>query len=55
MFFVTCPGCGSAVEIPDNAVGPQRTDPWNVCRCDECTLAFDYEDEEVQFATDERR
>jgi predicted Zn finger-like uncharacterized protein len=53
MFFVVCPQCGTAVDIADNAVGPDRTDPWNVCRCDGCGLSFDYDDQEVQFAKDE--
>ena len=52
MFFVPCPCCGGPVEIPDHAVGPDRTDPWNVCRCDDCDLGFDYDDEEVQFVAD---
>ena len=53
MFFVPCPRCGSAVELPDNAVGPERTDPWNICRCDDCSLSFDYDDEEVQSEPDQ--
>ncbi|HEY4309380.1 MAG TPA: hypothetical protein VGN12_08010 [Pirellulales bacterium] len=47
MFYVTCPECGSQVEIPDNAVGSDRTDPWNVAGCDECGVTFDYDDHEV--------
>ena len=50
MFFVQCPRCGSVVEIPADAVGKNRSDPWNVTGCDECGLAFDYDDEEVHFA-----
>ena len=52
MYFVQCPLCGAVVEIPDDAVGRERSDPWNVTGCDECNLAFDYEDEEVQQADD---
>jgi len=52
MYFVQCPLCGAVVEIPDDAVGRKRIDPWNVTGCDECNLAFDYEDEEVQQADD---
>ena len=52
MFFVQCPRCGSVVEIPEEAVGPDRTDPWNVVGCDACDLGFDYDDEEVQFVAD---
>ncbi len=48
MYFVQCPLCGAVVEIPADAVGRERSDPWNVTGCDECNLAFDYEDEEVQ-------
>lgn len=52
MFFVPCPRCGAPVEIPADAVGPGRTDPWNVIQCDECSLAFDYDDGEVQSEPD---
>lgn len=52
MYFVQCPGCGAIVEIPDDAVGPDRTDPWNVTSCLECNLLFDYNDEEVQSSAD---
>ncbi len=48
MDFVQCPNCGSVVEIPQEAVGPMRTDPWNVIGCDECGVVFDYDDDEVQ-------
>lgn len=48
MFFVLCPRCGTPVEIPRDAVGPTRDDPWNVTSCDECDFAFDYDDAEVQ-------
>jgi predicted Zn finger-like uncharacterized protein len=47
MFYVICPRCQARVEIPADAVGPDRTDPWNVVRCDECNAAFDYDDEDV--------
>ena len=52
MFFVPCPRCGASVDIPAGAVGPERTDLWNVTRCDECDFAFDYDDVEVQSITD---
>jgi len=52
MFFVQCPMCGGIVEIPKDAVGQQRTDPWNVVGCDECGVVFDYDDEEVQHRAD---
>ena len=52
MFFVQCPHCGSVIEIPENAVGPQRTDPWNVVGCDDCDYVFDYDDDEVQYVAD---
>ena len=29
------------------AVGPDRTDPWNVAHCFEGGNSFDYDDEEV--------
>lgn len=47
MFYVKCPNCDAQVEIPDDAVGPDRTDPWNVILCYECGTSFDYGDEEV--------
>jgi hypothetical protein len=49
MFFVQCPQCGSVVEIPADAVGSKRRDPWNVAECPECDSSFDYDDDEVQF------
>ena len=52
VFFVQCPQCGSVVEIPEDAVGKDRTDPWNVTGCYECDIVFDYHDEDVQFAPD---
>jgi len=47
MFYITCPYCDARIEIPANAVGPDRTDPWNVICCDDCSITFDYDDEEV--------
>lgn len=47
MFYVTCPHCQAQVEIFDDAVGPDRTDPWNVMLCYECGWSFDYDDDEV--------
>jgi transcription elongation factor Elf1 len=47
MYYVLCPQCNQKVEIPANAVGPDRTDLWNVVSCDECGTGFDYDDEEV--------
>lgn len=52
MFYVPCPRCGAAVDIPAGAVGPERTDLWNVTRCDECDFAFDYDNVEVQSMPD---
>lgn len=52
MYLVQCPQCGSVVEIPADAVGPDRDDPWNVAPCMECGTTFDYDDAEVQFAPD---
>ena len=53
MFFVLCPLCGAEVEIPANAVGLDRTDLWNVTRCDDCGTTFDYDDLEVQVRWDD--
>ncbi len=47
MFYVICPTCEARVEVPANAVGPHRTDPWNVIACDECDTGFDYDDDEI--------
>jgi hypothetical protein len=47
MFYVLCPLCLAKIEVPANAVGTNRTDPWNVIGCDDCGCTFDYDDEEV--------
>lgn len=47
MFFITCPFCQARIEIPADAVGPDRADLFNVTSCDECGMSFDYDDEEV--------
>jgi predicted Zn finger-like uncharacterized protein len=47
MFYVLCPCCQAKTDIPADAVGPDRTDPWNVVRCDECDASFDYDDEDI--------
>lgn len=47
MYYVICPHCQAKVEIPDDAVGENRTDPFNVVRCDGCSTSFDYDDEEI--------
>lgn len=47
MFYVICPTCQARVEIPADAVGPDRTDPWNVIECEDCGTGFDYDNEEV--------
>lgn len=53
LFYVLCPCCESRVDVPDQAVGPNRTQPWNVVLCDVCDAAFDYDDEDVQEAEDD--
>ncbi len=55
MFFVVCPRCGEPVEIPADAVGEDRDDPWNVVQCDECDLSFDYDDAEVDGVADSQQ
>ncbi|MBX7165949.1 MAG: hypothetical protein K1X74_06330 [Pirellulales bacterium] len=52
MYFVQCPQCGAKVEIPDDAVGPDRTDLYNIAGCLDCDTGFDYWDDEVQFEPD---
>ena len=53
LYVVQCPHCGSMVDIPDDAVGKNRTNPWNVAHCDDCDSGFDYDDEEVQLVPEE--
>jgi predicted Zn finger-like uncharacterized protein len=48
MCFVLCPNCQAQIDIPDDAIGPNRTDLWNVVHCDDCGTGFDYDDDEVQ-------
>ena len=52
MFYVICPQCHSQVQISPDAVGPDRTDLFNVVSCDDCTASFSYDDEDV--ITDDR-
>ena len=47
MYYVICPNCQAEVEIPPFAVGPDRTDLFNVVGCQECDTSFDYDDEDV--------
>jgi uncharacterized protein YlaI len=47
MYYVICPTCEERVEIPANAIGWKRADPWNVVQCDLCDTGFDYDDSEV--------
>ena len=35
--------------VPFDAVGPDRTDLWNVIECDVCDATFDYDDEVIVF------
>jgi len=43
MFVVQCPQCGSMIEIPKDAISPERAGPWNMVECDDCeqVVAFD--------------
>ena len=47
MFYVICPECKAEVEIPPDAVGPDRTDLFNATACFDCGTSFSYDDEEV--------
>ena len=47
MYYVVCPTCEARVEVPTNAVGPDRNNLWNVVSCDVCDTGFDFEDDEV--------
>lgn len=48
MLFVPCPRCGAVVELSPKAFDIDRDCQWNVTTCDECELAFAYDDVEVQ-------
>jgi len=52
MFFVPCPRCGAVVDIPACVVDHDRIDLWNITRCDECDMTFDYDDAEVRSIPD---
>jgi hypothetical protein len=54
MFYVICPTCHARVEIPAEAVGPDRTDPFNAVCCDECGTGFDYDDDEIACDDDDQ-
>ena len=54
MFYVICPTCQARVEIPAEAVGPERTDPFNTVCCDECSDTFDYDDDEIACDDDDQ-
>jgi hypothetical protein len=54
MFYVICPLCEARVEIPVNAVGPDRDDLWNVVECDDCYCGFDYDDEDLMSDADQQ-
>ena len=45
--YVPCPECGGPAEIEPEAVGPDRTDLWNVAECEVCGALFDYDDADV--------
>lgn len=47
MFVVRCPECAKLTEIAPDAVGPDRTDLWNVVVCDYSPASFSYDDEDV--------
>lgn len=51
MFYVICRECQATVEIPADAVGPDRDDLFNTVSCDECGTSFD-DDEEVRSETE---
>jgi hypothetical protein len=46
MFVVQCPQCGSMIEIPEEAVAPERAGPWNMVECGDCEriVAFDQDE-----------
>lgn len=52
MFIVQCPKCGSVIEIPDEAVSPDRAGPWNMVACDDCDQIVAFDQEELQFVAD---
>ena len=52
MFFVQCPQCGSVIEVPDDAVAPDRVGPWNMVACGECEQIVAFDQDELQFVAD---
>lgn len=52
MYYIPCPFCQTPIEIPADAVGPDRTDLFNVVSCYECGTGFDDDDEEVLSSDD---
>lgn len=52
MYYVHCPICQTQVEIPNDSVGPDRTDLFNITYCYECDVGFDYDDEDVMTGED---
>lgn len=43
-YHVTCPKCGSRVDLPDD----EPKDLWKVAGCDSCDTTFNYEPEDIQ-------
>lgn len=43
-YHVTCPKCGSRVDLPDN----EPKDLWKVAGCDSCDTSFSYDPEDIQ-------
>lgn len=52
MFFVQCPQCGSMIEIPEEAVAPNRAGPWNMVECGDCEQIVAFDQDELQRAVD---
>ena len=48
MFFVLCPNCQSQIDIPADAVGPNRSELFNIVACDDCGTVFDYDEDECK-------
>ena len=47
VFYVLCPECGARVPLPPQAVGPSRSDLWNVVACCNCCAPLEISCEEI--------
>lgn len=48
VYFVICHDCVDRIYIPANAIGPDRSDLYDVVSCPNCSTTFDYDSEEIK-------